>query len=374
MPSIRLLVVDDEAPHVRALCGSLNTHGYTTTGYTTAEEALAAIQTGGRFDLMLSDLVLPGDMDGIALLRACQEIDPNLGGVIMTAHGTIDSAVTAMKQGALDYIQKPFEMRELIPMLERALVARDLRKENESLHQRLHARTLELEASNKELESFSYSVSHDLRAPLRAIGSFTDLLLEELTDANGPQIRTYAETVRANAHRMNALIEDLLRLALTTRAEVNLAQVNLSTLASDIVRGLERELSGRTVGWIIAPGIIAECDPGLLRVVMENLLSNAWKYTARTENARIEFGSEMQPGGTVAYFVRDNGAGFDMKYADRLFAPFQRLHAERDFPGTGVGLATVQRIIKKHGGRIWPKAAPGQGATFYFTLTSGGAK
>ncbi len=366
-PKEHLLIVDDEAPHLRALCDTLTAQGYTTTGHTSARDALAAVRKHGHFDLILTDLLMP-EMDGIALLRAAQEVDPHLVGVIMTGHGTIDTAVDAMKQGALDYILKPFRVSTLIPVLARALALRRLRQENDILHQHLRARTRELEVANKELETFSYSVSHDLRAPLRAIDGFTELLIEDLAAPEGSQSRYYADTVRANVSRMNTLIEDLLRLARTTRAEMHLMPVDLSAVALEISEKLQAADGDRKADWIIAPNISALGDLGLLRVAMENLLSNAWKYTSRTARARIEFGFDPQADGTSAYYVRDNGAGFDMKYASRLFAPFQRLHSEREFPGTGVGLATVQRIVQKHGGRIWPQAAPDQGATFYFTL------
>jgi two-component system, sensor histidine kinase and response regulator len=319
--------------------------------------------------LMLTDLMMP-EMDGISLLRAAQETDPSLVGVIMTGHGTIDTAVAAMKQGALDYILKPFKVSTLVPVLSRALAVRRLRQENDILHQRLRARTLELEAANKELEAFSYSVSHDLRAPLRAIDGFTEMLIEELAPPANSQSRAHADTVRASVRQMNTLIDDLLRLARTTRTEMHLMPVNLSSLAREISERLQTSAEDRQADWIIAPNITVEGDLGLLRSAMENLLSNAWKYTSRTPRARIEFNVDPQANGVPTYYVRDNGAGFDMKYANRLFGPFQRLHTEHEFPGTGVGLATVQRIIHKHGGRIWPEAVPNQGATFYFTLPS----
>jgi signal transduction histidine kinase len=174
--------------------------------------------------------------------------------------------------------------------------------------------------------------------------------------------------MRAGVERMNTLIDDLLRLARTTRAEMHPQPVDLSALASAMAAKLQSEQNDRKVEWVIPPGLTVRGDAGLLQVALENLLSNAWKYTSRTPEARIELGMAPQPDGSSAFFVRDNGAGFDMKYAHRLFAPFQRLHSERDFTGTGVGLATVQRIIHKHGGRIWPQAAPNQGATFFFTI------
>ncbi len=366
-PQEHLFIIDDEAPHLKALCDTLTAQGYAATGFTSAREALAHLRKQ-PCALILTDLMMP-EMDGIALLRAALEIDPHLVGVVMTGHGTIDTAVAAMKQGALDYILKPFKLSTLIPVLARALAVRRLRLENETLQQHLRDRTRELEAANKELESFSYSVSHDLRAPLRAIGGFTEMLLEHLGDRVDGQALAYAGNVRTGITRMNALIDDLLRLARTTRAEMHLMPVDLSRLAGDIAKKLQATAPDRPCDWIIAPALTVAADPALLRVALENLLSNAWKYTGRASRARIELGVEAQPDGTSAYYVRDNGAGFDMKYAHRLFGAFQRLHTEKDFPGTGVGLATVQRIIHKHGGRIWAKAAPGEGATFYFTLS-----
>jgi signal transduction histidine kinase len=366
-PQQHLLIVDDEAPHLRALCDTLTAQGYVTSGFTSARAALEALKKNHGFDLILTDLMMP-EMDGISLLRAALEVDPLIVGVVMTGHGTIDTAVASMKQGAIDYILKPFKLSTVLPVISRALATRTLRLENEKLQQHLRSRTLELEVANKELETFSYSVSHDLRAPLRAISGYMELLLESLGDRMDDSSHEYAGHVQAGVSRMNALIDDLLRLARTTRAQVHRTPVDLSSLVHEIVEKLKAEQPERQVEWLIAPDVVTNGDPGLLRVAMENLLANAWKYTARAKQPRIEFGVEPQADKTAVYYVRDNGAGFDMKYAHRLFAPFQRLHAEREFPGTGVGLATVQRIIHKHGGRIWPQALPDEGATFFFTL------
>jgi light-regulated signal transduction histidine kinase (bacteriophytochrome) len=188
--------------------------------------------------------------------------------------------------------------------------------------------------------------------------------VEDLGDKLGPQQRTYTEYIHSCILRMNALIDDLLRLARTTRSEVHRAPVDISSIVSEIAGRLQAGDEQRQAEWLVAPGLTAVADPGLLHVALENLLSNAWKYTAKVPSARIEFGSELQTDGASAFFIRDNGAGFDMKYAGKLFGTFQRLHADRDFPGTGVGLATVQRVIHKHGGRIWAQAAPNEGATF----------
>jgi signal transduction histidine kinase len=361
-----LLILDDEAPHLKALCDTLGAQGYLTTGFTSPNAALSALRSQ-PFDLVLTDLMMP-EMDGIDFLKAALQINPRLVGVVMTGHGTIDTAVASMKLGALDYVLKPFKLSAILPVLSRALMLRRLRMENEILQQRLTVRTLELEAANKELESFSYSVSHDLRAPLRTIDGFTNALIHGLGDSLAEPQRNFTEQILAGIARMNALIDDLLRLAKTTQSEVHRVPCDITKIVRDLAAKITENDRTRSCEWIIAPHLTALADPGLLHVALENLLSNAWKYTGKKPNARIEFGTEAQSDGTVAFFIRDNGAGFDMKYAHKLFGTFQRLHAERDFPGTGVGLATAQRVFHKHGGRIWAQASVGEGATFFFTL------
>ena len=227
------------------------------------------------------------------------------------------------------------------------------------------------EASNRELEAFSYSVAHDLRSPLRSVDGFCEILEEEYADRLDETGRDYLGRVRRAAQRMGTLIDDLLRLARITQGGLSLSMVNLSHIAAEIREELQHGASGRHAEFMIAPDIVASGDARLLRVVLENLFSNAWKFTATQPVARIEFGSEPMGGQTVL-FVRDNGVGFDMAYAGRLFGAFQRLHGAQEFPGTGIGLATVQRIVNKHGGRIWADAALGKGATFRFTLSVAG--
>jgi hypothetical protein len=228
------------------------------------------------------------------------------------------------------------------------------------LEQRITQRTRQLEAANQELEAFSYSVSHDLRAPLRHLDGFSQMLLEQFGTLLGPDGRA--------SQRMGQLIDDLLRLSRISRADVLRQTVDLTAMARDIIADLQAGAPERQVTVVIEDALSAQGDPRLLRVVLENLLSNAWKYSARTPRACISVGSTGQTRNLHTYYIRDNGAGFDMACADRLFSPFQRLHPETEFPGNGVGLATVQRIIHKHGGRIWPEAEAGKGATFFFTL------
>jgi light-regulated signal transduction histidine kinase (bacteriophytochrome) len=239
-----------------------------------------------------------------------------------------------------------------------------LRSLNESA--RRHA--AQLEAVNKELEAFSYSVSHDLRAPLRSIDGFSLALLEDYAGKFDDQADEYLKRIRAAAQRMALLIDDMLKLAGVTRSEMRLEEVDLTAIVNSVLDECRRREPDRRVECVVADRIVAHGDPRLLQLVLENLIGNAWKFTSRTEQASIEFSTSDGDGQTV-YVVRDNGAGFDMTYAQKLFGAFQRLHAASDFPGTGVGLATVQRIIRRHGGWISAEGAPGKGATFKFALS-----
>ena len=236
------------------------------------------------------------------------------------------------------------------------------------LDKRVAERTAELEATNRELESFSSAVSHDLRAPLRHIDGFARILMKDTNTALSGTTGQYLEKIRNASQHMSQLIDDLLKLSRTTRTPAQRQRINLSALASDIVSRLREIEPGRQVLINIGENIEATGDRKLLEIVMENLLSNAWKFTRKKSSAVIEVGSTPTDDGTTAYFVRDNGAGFAMAYSSKLFGVFQRLHSDHDFPGTGIGLATVQRIIHKHGGKVWATAEVGQGACFFFTL------
>jgi PAS domain S-box-containing protein len=243
----------------------------------------------------------------------------------------------------------------------------EVRRLNDDLEQRVRARTAELIAANRELESFSYSVSHDLTAPLRSIDGFSRMLEEDSVLRLDAQAQRYVGRIRAGTQRMQQLIDDLLSLSRVTREQMAYAWVNLAELAEEIAAELEAADPGRNVELSIPAAIRVLGDPNLLRIVMNNLLSNAWKFTSRRERARIELGALESDGETVI-FLKDDGAGFDMRYASKLFAPFQRMHGVKDFEGTGVGLAIVSRIVARHGGRIWAEAQVDRGATFYFTL------
>lgn len=236
---------------------------------------------------------------------------------------------------------------------------------NEELEQRVQLRTAELAASNRELEAFSYSVSHDLRAPLRSVDGFSLALEEDFAEAINEEGRDYIRRIRAGVQKMGQLIDALLQLSRITRSELSREQLNLSELAEDVARDLRAANPERNLLFRIEPGLEANADPALLRVALENLFGNAIKFTARQPEARIEFGRSLETG---EFFVRDNGAGFDMQYVNKLFHAFQRLHGERDFKGSGIGLATVSRVIQRHHGTIRAEGAVDQGATFWFTL------
>jgi light-regulated signal transduction histidine kinase (bacteriophytochrome) len=243
----------------------------------------------------------------------------------------------------------------------------EVRRSNADLERRVAERTRQLEAANRELEAFAYAVSHDLRAPLRSMSGFSQILQETAPPGLDDKSRHYLQRIHDASLRMSSLIEDLLNLSRIGRSELKARLVNLSQIAAEAAAAVRERYPAREVQLEIAPDMEVNADPRLLRIAVENLLSNAWKYTARAAPASISVGVQQGESGAI-YFVRDNGVGFDMTYADKLFAPFQRLHPEAEFPGSGIGLVTVQRILARHGGRIWAEAKLDEGATFYFAL------
>jgi signal transduction histidine kinase len=275
---------------------------------------------------------------------------------------TIRVVATANQDEVSTLIEAFNEMLEQIQERDAAL-----RAARDELEQRVQDRTTQLAAANKELEAFCYSVAHDLRAPLRSIDGFSQAILEDCAEQLNSDGKDHLGRVRAATQRMSVLIDDLLNMSRVTRSEMQKEKLNLSAMAGTIAAELQKSEPNRPVQFVIEEDLFTTGDLRLLRVVMDNLLGNAWKYTSQHDRARIEFG-RFQDNGRAGYFVRDDGAGFDPRYAARLFGAFQRLHANSEFSGTGVGLATVQRIIHRHGGEVWAEAAVEKGATFFFTL------
>lgn len=238
---------------------------------------------------------------------------------------------------------------------------------NTELEQRVRDRTAQLEAANRELESFSYSVSHDLRGPLRGIDGWSLALLEDYRDKLDEQALEYLDSIRADAQRMGQLIDDMLRLAQVSRGHMERALVDMGAISHSVAARLRERQPKRRVEFTVQPGLTAWGDAGLLEIALKNLIDNAWKFSSTRPVARVEFGrTEVES--RSAFFVRDNGVGFDMTYVHKLFGAFQRLHKASDFPGTGIGLAIVQRVVHRHNGCVWAESKPGGGATFYFTL------
>src|SRR5579884_337245 len=361
----QLLIVDDEPNQMKALCDTLRDNGFAATGFTTGKAALAELRTR-RFDLVLTDLMMP-EMDGIALLKEAKELDPNLVGIIMTGEGTISTAVEAMKIGAFDYILKPFRLSVIMPVLTRALAVRRLRIENQLLEEGIRKRTAELELANKELEAFSYSVSHDLRAPLRHINGYVEALHEDSDTKLSESGRRFLNAIGKSATLMTKLIEDLLSFSRLGRAEMHQDTFNMGELVQEVISEMATDIQGRNIEWNVQPLSTIQGDRALLKQVWVNLLSNAVKYTRPRAPARIGVFGEKKDGEWM-FCVRDNGVGFDMRSSEKLFGVFQRLHDASEFEGTGVGLANVRRIIMRHGGRTWAESKLNEGTTLYFTL------
>jgi two-component system NtrC family sensor kinase len=385
----RILMVDDSLTHLHEVAAQLRQEGYDVVPARSGEEALELLAVQ-QVDCILLDLVMPG----LSGQETCRRIKGSatwrdIPLIMHTALGEQDAMIEGINAGADDYIAKSSDLVVLCARVRAQLRRKQFEDENRSIREQLLQKELEvvaatsarelaetrsafvgeLERKNKELEAFSYSVSHDLRAPLRSIDGFSQILLLDYSDKLDARGKEHLGRVRAAAQRMGELIDDLLQLSRVGRTELSRGRVNLSGLARSVATDLSKNEPDRKVEFDIQDELIADADRQLMKVAFENLLGNAWKFTSKIAAARIEFGADQGDGGTV-YFVRDNGAGFNMNYAEKLFSPFQRLHGDADFPGTGIGLATVYRVIDRHGGRVWAQSVVGQGATFYFTISA----
>jgi len=387
----KVLAVDDSETYLRAVAEALRADGYDVVLARSGEEALELLSVQ-PVDCVLLDLIMPG----IGGRETCQRVKsaPSMRDipiVMLTAVEDRAAMIQGLGAGADDYIAKSSEFdllrarvlaqirRKQFEDENRLIREQLLRAELESMEARTAQRVAEaraalvdeLEAANAELDSFSYSVAHDLRAPLRSIDGFSLALLEDYAPALDEQGREYLSFIRESAQQMAGLIDDLLALSRVARSDLRREKVDLTGIARGIAGRLQRSHPERRAEFVIADGLAGVGDAGLLTIVLENLIGNAWKYSGKRAQALIEVGGARTPGGHKSYFVRDNGAGFDMAYAGKLFGVFQRLHSAREFEGTGIGLATVHRIIRRHGGHVWAEGKVDHGATFSFTLTGG---
>ncbi len=379
---VNILRVDDQPANLVALEAMLEDLGQNLVRAESGREALKRLLSDD-FAVILLDVKMP-EMDGFETAELIRQRDRSRHTPILflTAADTSQTqAVRGYAVGAVDYLIKP-----VVPEFVRSKVAVfvELAKKNELLRRQaaLLAQSeqaalelaetraelvRELEHKNRELESFSYAVSHDLRAPLRRIDSFSRAILESQGRRLDDEGRKFLSRVREASQQMAQLIDDVLYLSRVTRSDLRDQDVDLSEVAELVVSRLKEGQPNRRMEVKIRPGVVVTGDGQLLKIALENLLQNAWKFTGNQAEPRIEFGV-TQTSGEPTYFIRDNGAGFEMTYAARLFGPFQRLHSQQEFPGNGIGLATVQRIIHRHGGKVWAEGLVGQGATFYFTL------
>ncbi len=348
----QVLIVEDEAIVAESIASKLRRYGYEVVDTLPTGEEAIEIAGKMRPDVVLMDIHLAGRIDGIVAADTIST-QYRIPVIFLTAYADEQTIARAKDAGPFGYLVKPFRERDLYVTIE---MARE--------RSRLEA---ELEAANRELDSFSYSVSHDLRAPLIAIDGFSRILQETYAGYLPPDGVECLARIRQAANQMDQLIEDFLRLSRVTRAPIQMMKLDISQISHEILIQLATQEPDRSVHWTVEENLSAYGDPGLCEIALKNLIGNAWKYTRKTEHAQIQVGSQMQ-GQTRVFYIKDNGAGFPQEKANLLFIPLQRLHSQQEFPGNGIGLATVQRIIHRHGGRIWAEGKPGEGATFFFTL------
>ncbi len=364
-PLGRILLVDDEAELLAVLCEKLTAQGYHVAPRPRPGAALETLREEA-FDILLTDLMMP-EMDGIALIAAARQIDPEIGAIVMTGHGTIDTAVQAMQGGALDYILKPFQLKVILPVISRALDLQWLRRENTALQERERRRSEELAAAYQHLESFSYSISHDLRAPLQFVKGFAGMIEDKYAQQLGEEGVRMLHVIRDGSRSMDEMIVGLLAFSRAGMQPLHMSRLDMSAIARAALAEALSTYAGPEARVDIGPLPTAAGDPIVIRHAWSNLIGNALKYSTGRGKPKITISGRIE-GSESIYSVQDNGVGFDMNHADKLFGVFKRLHSAQDYPGTGVGLAIVHRIVSRHGGRIWAQGTPGIGACFEFAL------
>jgi signal transduction histidine kinase len=371
---IKVLLVEDNPSDARLLQESLLESGndcFDLEMTNTLAAALERVNDGG-IDAILLDLTLPDSVGHETFARA-KARSIGIAIIILTGSNDDSLALKLVQAGAQDYVAKVDTnsnnlKRAILYAVERQRAEAQIRQLNQDLELHVRERTAELEARNEELEAFSYTVSHDLRGPLIQIHGYSTILADKCASQLDDVGKKYLGHIKDAASRMSVLIDDLLKLSKVARGDLQFQEVNMDSLVAQVLLDLQPETQSRKIDWRIAPLPLLKCDFGLMKQALSNLLSNALKYTRPRSPAVIEIGCTTIDGQS-AFFVRDNGIGFDPKDAAKVFAPFQRLHNNEEFEGSGIGLATVHRIIQKMGGKIWADSAPGLGSAFYFTLS-----